>query len=90
MKLNTAEVAQLQPDYLGFIFWERSSRYFEGEIPALPDHIKKVGVFVDSDIDSILEKIKRYGLQGVQLHGQESPEFCAELLSAVKVIDRGV
>lgn len=90
MKLNTAEVAQLQPDYLGFIFWERSSRYFEGEIPALPDHIKKVGVFVDSDIDSILENIKRYGLQGVQLHGQESPEFCTELLSAVKGIDRGV
>ncbi len=76
MKLNTAEVAALQPDYLGFIFWEPSSRFFDAEIPELPDGIQKVGVFVDASIDEVLEKVEKYDLQAVQLHGNESPEFC--------------
>lgn len=79
MKLNTLEVAALQPDYLGFIFWEPSKRFFEGIIPELPATIKKVGVFVDATLDEILEKVNRYGLGAVQLHGKESPEFCSDL-----------
>lgn len=79
MKLNTAEVAALRPDYLGFIFWESSSRFFDGEIPELPDHIQKVGVFVDASVEEIIDKIKKYDLQAVQLHGNESPEFCNAL-----------
>ncbi len=79
MKLNTAEVAALQPDYLGFIFWEPSSRFFDVEIPELPDHIQKVGVFVDASVEEIINKIKKYDLQAVQLHGEESPELCDEL-----------
>lgn len=76
---NITEVAQLQPDYLGFIFYKKSSRFFDGAIPHLPHSIKKVGVFVDASIPYILEKIKTHGLQAVQLHGKESPEFCREL-----------
>jgi phosphoribosylanthranilate isomerase len=38
---NIIEVAALQPDYMGFIFWEKSSRYFDGMIPELPKSIKK-------------------------------------------------
>jgi len=79
MKLNTAEVAALQPDYLGFIFWEPSSRFFDAEIPELPSGVQKVGVFVDASIDEILAKVKKYKLQAVQLHGKEGPEFCAQL-----------
>ncbi len=79
MKLNTAEVAAQQPDYLGFIFWEPSSRFFDVEIPELPDHIQKVGVFVDASVEEIINKIKKYDLHAVQLHGEESPEFCDEL-----------
>ncbi len=79
MKLNTAEVAALQPDYLGFIFWEPSSRFFDTDIPELPDSVQKVGVFVDASIDEILAKVKKYNLQAVQLHGKENPEFCAQL-----------
>ncbi len=79
MKANTAEVAALQPDYLGFIFWKPSSRFFEGEIPELPDHIQKVGVFVDASIQEILDKVEKHDLQAVQLHGEEGPEFCDEL-----------
>ena len=79
MNKNTQEVAQLQPDYLGFIFWEPSKRYFDGEMPKLPSHIKKVGVFVDASIDEVLEKVVQHNLWGVQLHGHESPEYCKKL-----------
>ena len=79
MKLNTLEVATLNPDYLGFIFWEPSKRFFEGTIPELPASIKKVGVFVDATLEDIVEKVNTYGLWAVQLHGKESPEFCSNL-----------
>jgi len=78
-KHNIEEVAALQPDYLGFIFWEKSSRFFEGMMPSLPQTIKKVGVFVDAQIDDVLEKVTRYGLDAVQLHGNESPAYCNAL-----------
>lgn len=76
MKYNTAEVAALQPDYLGFIFYDKSPRNFEGVIPDLPKSIKKVGVFVDETIDVIIQKIKKFGLDAIQLHGNESPDYC--------------
>ncbi|WP_435625015.1 phosphoribosylanthranilate isomerase [Flagellimonas sp.] len=78
-KYNVGEVAELQPDYLGFIFWEPSSRFFEGDIPALSEGTKKIGVFVDATVDEVLQKIERYQLEGVQLHGKESPEYCNQL-----------
>ena len=81
MKLenNILDVAELQPDYLGFIFHEKSPRYFNTEMPDLPEGIKKIGVFVNAKLDYILDKIEKYDLQGVQLHGQETPELCEQL-----------
>lgn len=79
MKYNTSEVAKLQPDYLGFIFYDKSPRNFEGIIPDLPNSIKKVGVFVDEAINAILQKIEKYELDVIQLHGNESPDYCREL-----------
>jgi phosphoribosylanthranilate isomerase len=76
---NILEVGALLPDYMGFIFWEKSARYFDGEMPELPKSIRKVGVFVDASVDEIVEKINTYDLQAVQLHGQESVEFCESL-----------
>ena len=76
---NILEVASLLPDYMGFIFWEKSARYFDGEIPNLPKSIKKVGVFVNAASEEILDKIKKYDLQAVQLHGDETVEFCSNL-----------
>ncbi len=76
---NITEVAALQPDYLGFIFYEKSSRFFKGNIPELPKETKKVGVFVNASIEEILEKAALYTLDMVQLHGEESPEFCDQL-----------
>ena len=78
---NILEVGALLPDYMGFIFWEKSARYFDTSIPDLPKSIKKVGVFVNATPPEILEKISQYDLQAVQLHGQESVAFCQELKS---------
>ncbi|AYN67018.1 phosphoribosylanthranilate isomerase [Euzebyella marina] len=86
MKHNPTEIASLSPDYLGFIFWEKSERYFKGSPPPLPHKIKKVGVFVDASITYILQKIEDYNLLLVQLHGNESPEFCHELKTKAKQI----
>ena len=76
---NILEVSQLLPDYLGFIFWKKSSRYFDGEIPEIPKSIKKVGVFVNATSEEIILKIKEYDLNVIQLHGNENPEFCKKL-----------
>ena len=85
---NILEVGALLPDYMGFIFWEKSARYFDGEMPNLPKSIRKVGVFVNASVGEILEKINKYDLQAVQLHGQESVEFCESLKkNTSKLID---
>ena len=76
---NILEVGSLLPDFLGFIFWEKSARYFDGVIPELPKSIKKVGVFVNETAEVILAKVKKYDLQAIQLHGHESVEFCLNL-----------
>ncbi|WP_291967152.1 phosphoribosylanthranilate isomerase [Maribacter sp.] len=90
MKLNTSEVAQLRPDYLGFIFWEPSSRFFKGEIPELPHTINKVGVFVDAEIDYVKDMVSKHQLQSLQLHGHESPEYCTKIASELKKLNHKV
>mgnify|MGYP003608595783 CR=1 FL=1 len=80
---NITEVGSLLPDYMGFIFWEKSARYFDGIIPDLPKSIKKVGVFVNQSQEEILSKISKYDLQTIQLHGHESVEFCQELKNKI-------
>tara|TARA_R110002051_G_scaffold55112_2_gene102919 strand:+ start:12958 stop:13584 length:627 start_codon:yes stop_codon:yes gene_type:complete len=90
MKLNTSEVAQLRPDYLGFIFWEPSSRFFEGKIPELPHTISKVGVFVDADIDYVIGMVSEHQLQGLQLHGHETPQYCTKIAAELKKMNHKV
>ncbi len=84
MKYNSSEVATLRPDYLGFIFYEKSARHFEGNILELPEPIKKVGVFVDEKVEVIVSKVETYNLDVIQLHGHESPEICKLLKSTNK------
>lgn len=79
MKYNTAQVAALQPDYLGFIFYEGSKRNFTYDAPDLPKSVKKAGVFVDASVDFVLEKIEHFKLDVIQLHGDESPSYCYNL-----------
>jgi len=84
MSHNIEEVARLHPDYLGFIFWKPSKRFFDGTIPKLHDNTSKVGVFVDANIDEIINRTNTYGLNAIQLHGNESPEFCENLKKRFK------
>ena len=81
---NILEVSELLPDYMGFIFWEKSSRFFDGTMPDLPKKIQKVGVFVDAALDEIILKIKKYNLNLIQLHGKESVSFCLDLKTEIK------
>jgi len=83
---NIAAVAQLQPDYLGFIFYKKSPRYFKGKIPELSVDIKKVGVFVYSKLNKILNKALKYNLDAIQLHGEEDAAFCKKLKQALQDI----
>ena len=77
---NIQEVATLQPDYLGFIFYEQSARHFDAHrIPEISNTIKKTGVFVDADLDFVIKKISKHNLKAVQLHGNETPEYCKQL-----------
>ena len=90
---NIQQVAALQPDYLGFIFYKKSKRHFEGTIPQISESIQKVGVFVDAVARFIKEKINHYELNVIQLHGEESPEFCQQFyktgVSVIKVFSVG-
>lgn len=89
---NIREIAQLAPDYMGFIFYPASPRYVGKDLPVrvldeLPVEIKRVGVFVNEGVENILRTTKKYGLDYVQLHGDESPEQCNSLRnSGIKVI----
>ena len=84
MRDNISEIATLMPSYLGFIFYEKSPRFFTGTLPDLPKTIKKVGVFVDADIAFISAKIQTHNLDVVQLHGAESPAQC-RAISGVEI-----
>jgi len=79
MKYNTLEVAALQPDYLGFIFYEGSKRNYTNETISNCAGIKKAGVFVNAEIGFVVEKVVRFKLDVIQLHGDESPAYCKNL-----------
>jgi phosphoribosylanthranilate isomerase len=88
---NLKAVAKLSPEYIGFIFYRRSKRYVgtgfnEKIISGLPENIKKVGVFVDPEKDDVFRNAKKYDLDLIQLHGNESPQFCREINKKYNVI----
>ena len=71
-------------DALGFNFYEKSPRYIRPEkareiIDQLPENILKVGVFVNEEMNKVVDIAGAAGLDAVQLHGEETPEFAAEL-----------
>ena len=81
---NIEQVLALAPDYLGFVFHEKSPRYTgelleADQLKAFPKTVKKVGVFVNSHPDSVLKNAKKFGLDFAQLHGDESPDVCRSL-----------
>ena len=87
---NILQVARLQPDMMGFIFYSRSPRNAEKLNPSvlsqIPNSIKKIGVFVNEDLENILTIIRKYNLDGVQLHGAENFRLCQKLKEKAKVM----
>jgi len=70
-------------DMLGFIFYEGSPRYTESTLATAK---KKVGVFVNAPLEYVIEKVNTHGLNAVQLHGRETPEYVKQLPKNVEII----
>jgi phosphoribosylanthranilate isomerase len=73
---------------MGFIFYPHSPRYVKPDdarkiIRFLPDDLVKVGVFVNERTDEIKKVMKYCGLHMIQLHGDETPEFCRDFPAAL-------
>ena len=84
-RLEDAQVAvEVGADALGFVFYPPSPRYVtpaqaEQIIQRLPPFVTTVGLFVDVPLDIVHDVARRCGLDRVQLHGRETPEFCARV-----------
>lgn len=89
---NIEQVARLKPDMMGFIFYEKSKRYIGKLDPSMINNqlfsnIKKVGVFVNAKLSTVFALVDTYGLDMVQLHGNETPEYCDAIFSSqIRVI----
>lgn len=81
---NIRELIELSPDFIGFIFYDKSSRYVRNKenfelIRSIPSNIRKVGVFVNESFDCLIEIVEHYQLDFVQLHGGESVDYCEKV-----------
>lgn len=79
---NIRAVEALGVDWMGFIFWEHSSRNVCQRPAYLPTRAKRVGVFVDESLDVVCQHVEAFGLDVVQLHGSESPTYLRDLRSS--------
>ena len=83
---NIADLLQLPVDWMGLIFYEKSKRHVPNSaakeiLAASEGKVKRVGVFVNEDLDTVVQKIAKFKLSFVQLHGKESPDYCYDLLA---------
>jgi phosphoribosylanthranilate isomerase len=82
---NISEILTTNPDMLGFIFYKPSPRYAgniitKADIDIIPKTVIKTGIFVNETVSVISDIVRFYGLDMVQLHGDETPGFCRELI----------
>jgi phosphoribosylanthranilate isomerase len=98
-KLDQAlAIAQMGVEALGFICVSSSPRYVSAsEIAKITDrlinahsNLDLVGVFLNANVQEICQTVKKGGLNGVQLHGDESPEFCCEVRSHLNQINHKI
>ena len=81
-------IARLPVEMIGFNFYAKSKRYLEQPISNSEKGYlsKNVGVFVNPAKDEVLRRAKIHNLDFIQLHGDESPEFCQELSNHYPII----
>lgn len=88
---NIKAISALPIDMMGFIFHPKSPRFVKDElakklnVSILKEDLKRVGVFVNAEMDAVLNRVHDFRLDFVQLHGNESPEYCRELLSVWQI-----
>ena len=85
------QLDELNIDYAGMIFYPQSPRYvlkkLSGKkVKELDISLNKVGVFVNASEKEIMQQIEDYGLDMVQLHGDETASFCNRISDHIKVI----
>lgn len=85
------ELNKLKIDYTGMIFYAASQRsmlhHLEGKkIKELNLPVQKVGVFVNDPVEEVLRQVSEYGLDLVQLHGDETAVYCNQISDHVKLI----
>lgn len=85
---NIADVSSLRADYMGFIFVPSSPRYVgihfdAASLDSLPSTTKRVGVFKDSSVETLVETILSYKLDVAQLHGNENDAYLSALSTAL-------
>lgn len=87
---NISDLISLPIDMMGLIFYPKSPRYVSqldlSDFSTSHPSVKRVGVFVNADLNEILEKVDQHHLDFVQLHGNESPALCEELGKRISVI----
>ncbi|MDX2195278.1 MAG: phosphoribosylanthranilate isomerase [Cytophagales bacterium] len=87
---NILQVAALQPDYMGFIFYEKSQRNVYGtnidDLNMVPSTITKTAVFVNEPIQNVENIVKKYDFGAVQLHGDESTEYVQRIRTNLPLI----
>jgi phosphoribosylanthranilate isomerase len=87
--------AELGANAIGLIFFEKSPRFISDTQArniclALPDSVRKIGVFVNESFDVIMEKVHTCGLTGIQLHGMETPELVDRLIHENLLVIKGL
>jgi len=83
---NITDLLELPVDWMGLIFYEKSKRNVPNSaakdiLAASEGKVKRVGVFVDEAIGTVVQKVAKFKLNYVQLHGKESPDYCYDLLA---------
>ena len=86
---DAAHAAILGADYLGFNFYELSPRHVDESevkrfIGRLPKNVRKVGVFVNHNPDTVKKIVKNLDLDLIQLHGDETQDYCSKLKAETK------
>lgn len=81
---DAALAVELGASAIGFIFWPGSPRYIEPAtvksiLRTLPSDVAAVGVFVDQPVAEVSQIADALGLAAVQLHGNESPDYCGKI-----------
>jgi phosphoribosylanthranilate isomerase len=86
------QLDELGVEFAGFIFYPKSPRYVlshmsKEQLKKLKGkHINKVGVFVNTPVEELLQLVDACGLYLVQLHGDENPRYCEQVANYVTVV----